>query len=103
MQRSIVFQDGVSAIRTSKSAWLSDEEHKVVRGISVRVEDMTGLSKETAENLQVVNYGIGGHYMSHYDYYTEKDEELMAEYGTGNRIGTVMFYVSMLMFRFSPC
>lgn len=47
----------------------------------------------TAENWQIVNYGIGGHYLSHYDYYTKKDEELLLEAGSGNRIGTFMFYV----------
>lgn len=54
--------------RISKSAWLKDEEHKYVRTISQRVEDMTGLTMTTAEELQVVNYGIGGHYEPHFDF-----------------------------------
>lgn len=29
---------------------------------------MTGLSTDTAEELQVVNYGIGGHYEPHFDF-----------------------------------
>lgn len=29
---------------------------------------MTGLNTETAEELQVVNYGVGGHYDPHYDF-----------------------------------
>lgn len=29
---------------------------------------MTGLNQETSEELQVVNYGIGGHYEPHYDF-----------------------------------
>ena len=52
--------------RISKSAWLKDSEHKVIATVVQRVKDMTGLSMDTAEELQVVNYGIGGHYEPHY-------------------------------------
>jgi prolyl 4-hydroxylase len=45
---------------------LKDHEHQVVQTVVRRVIDMTGLSMETAEELQVVNYGIGGHYEPHY-------------------------------------
>lgn len=54
--------------RISKSAWLKNEEHKHIANVARRVEDMTGLSMETAEELQVVNYGIGGHYEPHFDF-----------------------------------
>lgn len=56
----------VAAYRISKSAWLKDEDHEVVRTMVQRVVDMTGLTMDTAEELQVVNYGIGGHYEPHY-------------------------------------
>lgn len=54
--------------RISKSAWLKDHEHQHVKTVSQRVEDMTGLEMSTAEELQVVNYGIGGHYEPHFDF-----------------------------------
>lgn len=56
--------------------------------ISKRIERLTGLSGEAAENLQVVNYGIGGRYGYHVDYLkdTTFDEK-------GNRIATFMIYV----------
>lgn len=56
----------VAQYRISKSAWLKDEEHDVVRNVVQRTADMTGLNMETSEELQVVNYGIGGHYEPHY-------------------------------------
>lgn len=58
----------VAQYRISKSAWLSSEEHKHVADVAQRVADMTGLNVDTAEELQVVNYGIGGHYEPHYDF-----------------------------------
>lgn len=54
--------------RISKSAWLKDFEHKHIDSVCKRVGDMTGLNVITAEELQVVNYGIGGHYEPHFDF-----------------------------------
>lgn len=54
--------------RISKSAWLKEYEHEHIADVCQRVADMTGLTMETAEELQVVNYGIGGHYEPHYDF-----------------------------------
>ncbi|XP_063822673.1 prolyl 4-hydroxylase subunit alpha-1-like [Ostrinia nubilalis] len=78
--------------RISKSAWLRDEESAVIERVSQRVADMTGLSMETAEDLQVVNYGIGGHYEPHYDF-ARKQENAFKKF-SGNRIATVLFYMS---------
>jgi prolyl 4-hydroxylase len=76
--------------RISKVAWLDDEDHEVIERISKRVEDMTGLSAETAEQLQIQQYGIGGFYKTHFDF-----EENMKASEDGDRIATVMFYVRM--------
>ncbi|XP_013176705.1 PREDICTED: prolyl 4-hydroxylase subunit alpha-1-like [Papilio xuthus] len=78
--------------RISKSAWLTDEESEVVARVSQRVADFTGLTMASAELLQVVNYGIGGHYDSHYDFTLKTD--LPYESADGNRIATVLFYMS---------
>ncbi|XP_072939293.1 prolyl 4-hydroxylase subunit alpha-1-like [Epargyreus clarus] len=78
--------------RISKSAWLRDEESPVVARVSRRVRDFTGLSLESAEELQVVNYGIGGHYEPHYDF-ARKKEHAFGRFN-GNRIATVLFYMS---------
>ncbi|CAH0750265.1 unnamed protein product [Diatraea saccharalis] len=78
--------------RISKSAWLRDEESPVVARVSQRVADITGLSMDTAEELQVVNYGIGGHYEPHYDF-ARRDESAFKKFH-GNRIATVLFYMS---------
>uniref|UniRef100_A0A2M4AR83 Putative prolyl 4-hydroxylase subunit alpha-2 n=2 Tax=Anopheles triannulatus TaxID=58253 RepID=A0A2M4AR83_9DIPT len=85
----------VSKQRTSSSAWLDDPMHVYVRDVSRRTEHMTGLTMWAAEELQIGNYGIGGHYLPHYDYATpEEGVEPYANIGKGNRIATVMYYVS---------
>lgn len=78
--------------RISKSAWLRDAESDVIARVSRRVTDMTGLSMDSAEELQVVNYGIGGHYEPHFDF-ARKRENAFTKFG-GNRIATVLFYMS---------
>lgn len=40
--------------RISKSAWLREEEHKHIANVNKRVEDLTGLTTSTAEELQVM-------------------------------------------------
>jgi len=84
----------VANYRISKSAWLKDVDDDIVRTIGLRVEDMTGLTVTTAEDLQVVNYGIGGHYEPHFDFAREEEKDAFASLGTGNRIATVLFYMS---------
>uniref|UniRef100_A0A646QE87 procollagen-proline 4-dioxygenase n=1 Tax=Hemiscolopendra marginata TaxID=943146 RepID=A0A646QE87_9MYRI len=80
--------------RISKSAWLRGEEHPVVETVNQRIEDETGLTVQTAEELQVVNYGIGGHYEPHFDFARKEETNAFKSLGTGNRIATVLFYMS---------
>lgn len=89
----------VAHYRISKSAWLKDEEHRHIRNIAQRVEDMTGLTTSSSEELQVVNYGIGGHYEPHFDFARREEKNAFQSLGTGNRIATVLFYVILLFLR----
>lgn len=54
---------------------------------------MTGLSMETAEGFQVQNYGVAGHYNPHWDQ-SIKRSPCSDICDNGNRIATVLFYVS---------
>ena len=60
-----------------------------------RVGDATGLNMETSEELQVSNYGIGGHYEPHFDFARREEKNAFTSLGTGNRIATWLFYVSL--------
>lgn len=81
--------------RTSKSAWLDESHDVLVEVMNRRIDAYTGLNMETAEKLQVANYGMGGHYETHFDFARRtkaKEREMLKE--NGNRIATVLFYMS---------
>jgi prolyl 4-hydroxylase len=67
--------------RISKSAWLTNRDHQVVDRISRRISVVTGLDLTTAEELQVVNYGIGGHYEPHYDFARREEKDAFKSLG----------------------
>lgn len=84
--------------RTSKFAWYSDTDHDLFPLLTQRLEDMTGLSMGTSEKFQVMNYGIGGHYATHKDYFDQPENIEGFKYTSfqlGNRISTMLFYVSL--------
>ncbi|CAK5076818.1 unnamed protein product [Meloidogyne enterolobii] len=82
-----------ASYRISKSAWLKGTDHPIVERVNRRLNLMTNLEMETAEELQIANYGIGGHYDPHYDFARE-ETKAFSDLGTGNRIATALFYLS---------
>ncbi|NWV06141.1 P4HA3 hydroxylase, partial [Ptilonorhynchus violaceus] len=98
LQRSVVAsgeKQQKAEYRISKSAWLKDTAHPVVRALDQRIAAVTGLDLRPpyAEYLQVVNYGLGGHYEPHFDHATSRRSPLY-RMKSGNRIATVMIYLS---------
>lgn len=93
LQRSLAgLENDIADYRISKNAWLEHNEHDIIQNIGLRVQDMTGLTVTTAEELQVGNYGIGGHYETHPDFFDADNLPF------GDRIATVLFYVSPFNF-----
>jgi prolyl 4-hydroxylase len=43
----------------------------------------------------LTSYGIGGHYEPHYDFVSIKEQSTFKKPVTGNRVATVLFYVSV--------
>nr|XP_057942055.1 prolyl 4-hydroxylase subunit alpha-2 isoform X2 [Doryrhamphus excisus] len=88
--------------RVSKSAWLEEEDGPVIPRVNQRIQDITGLTVDTAELLQVANYGVGGQYEPHFDFSRrpfdsnlKKDEpDAFKRLGTGNRVATFLNYMS---------
>lgn len=86
-----------SSHRTSKFAWFTEDDDELFPILTQRLEDMTGLTMSTSEQFQVMNYGIGGHYATHKDYFDEPENIegfKYTSYKLGNRIATMLFYVS---------
>ena len=73
-----------ASYRISKTAWLRREEAKQVDNIYQRVHDITGLNMETSEELQVSNYGMGGHYEPHFDFAKASETTCLYETCLGN-------------------
>ncbi|XP_056587806.1 prolyl 4-hydroxylase subunit alpha-2 isoform X1 [Triplophysa dalaica] len=84
----------VAHYRVSKSAWLDGDDDPVVERVNQRIQDITGLSVDTAELLQVANYGVGGQYEPHYDFSRKDEPDAFKSLGTGNRVATYLHYMS---------
>ncbi|XP_054611799.1 prolyl 4-hydroxylase subunit alpha-2 isoform X2 [Dunckerocampus dactyliophorus] len=80
--------------RVSKSAWLEEEDGPVIARVNQRIQDITGLSVDTAELLQVANYGVGGQYEPHFDFSRKDEPDAFKRLGTGNRVATFLNYMS---------
>ena len=85
--------------RIQKTTWLEEDLESdynfVVERFNRRISDVTGLSMETAELLQMGNYGVGGQYEPHWDHqaYPGSDNQWSEE--TGSRIGNVLINNSL--------
>ncbi|XP_062328778.1 prolyl 4-hydroxylase subunit alpha-3 isoform X3 [Osmerus eperlanus] len=98
LRRSVVAsgeKQATAEYRISKSAWLKDTVHPIVKQLDQRISMLTGLNVQPphGEYLQVVNYGIGGHYEPHFDHATSASSPLF-KLKTGNRVATFMIYLS---------
>uniref|UniRef100_A0AAR2JPH4 procollagen-proline 4-dioxygenase n=1 Tax=Pygocentrus nattereri TaxID=42514 RepID=A0AAR2JPH4_PYGNA len=92
--RIVRYHDIISDYEISKVKELAKprvSSHPVIETINQRIEDLTGLEMDTAEELQVANYGVGGQYEPHFDF---GRPDAFKELGTGNRIATWLFYMS---------
>ncbi|XP_068133547.1 prolyl 4-hydroxylase subunit alpha-2 isoform X1 [Hyperolius riggenbachi] len=80
--------------RVSKSAWLEEYDDPVITRVNKRMQAITGLTADTAELLQVANYGMGGQYEPHFDFSRKEEPDVFKRLGTGNRVATFLNYMS---------
>ncbi|KAM7361953.1 prolyl-4-hydroxylase-alpha MP [Cochliomyia hominivorax] len=96
MQRSTVFTadsygSEVAQYRTSKTAWFKYSHHEYTLKWLQHVQDLTGFNTDNAEDLQIANYGLGGHFEPHLDFFTNEKVKIDSE---GNRISTAIYYLA---------
>merc|ERR1712107_249753 len=97
----------ITSERTQSSGWLWDYQLPFLYELSHSVERITSLRVARANNNPYTNiieaeawqvgvYGPGGHYLPHYDSFDVLDPSSFTPEGVwvGNRIATVMFYLS---------
>ncbi|KAH8281055.1 hypothetical protein KR054_009242 [Drosophila jambulina] len=93
MVRSAVAGTGgsrtVRDLRVSQQTWLNYTS-PVMNSISRIIQFVSGLDIAAAEWMQVANYGVGGQYEPHPDYF----EVNIPKDFKGDRISTSMFYLS---------
>ena len=77
---------------TGNTAWLGDHEAPIAAKLSHRVGRAINKSMTTADKWQLGNYGIGGHYYFHSDYFEDKYLPLQWFYPLGweNRSQTLI-------------
>ncbi|XP_026837496.1 prolyl 4-hydroxylase subunit alpha-2 isoform X2 [Drosophila erecta] len=86
-----VTQDGndkEDPARTTKGTWLV-ENSKLIQRLSQLSQDMTNFDVRDADPFQVLNYGIGGFYGTHFDFLEDTE---MGHFS--DRIATAVFYLS---------
>ncbi|XP_064469405.1 prolyl 4-hydroxylase subunit alpha-1-like [Ornithodoros turicata] len=82
------------AYRVGKLLWLDDGDDALAARVSRRISAVTGLSINNAEPLQIVNYGLGGHYGPHNDNGNPGDALEDYTVQNGFRIATALLYLS---------
>jgi len=75
--------------RISEVAWIDPAEDAIFERIHRRIADATGLDLTHAEQLQVSNYGISGHYEPHFDWGRRSPDR-----PEGMRLATFMLYLA---------
>ncbi|WAR24482.1 P4HA1-like protein [Mya arenaria] len=76
--------------RTSQGMFIYDDS-KYIK-FAKRIEAATGLNYRGYEKFQIANYGVGGHYYCHHDFFAS--EYARNSHNGDNRIATFMMYLT---------
>jgi CRISPR/Cas system-associated protein Csx1 len=71
-----------------------DSESEIVSKVSKKIQHFTGLNVKFSEPMVVQNYGVGGVARLHSDHFTTYSANYTEKVKDGNRIASVILYVS---------
>lgn len=79
--------------RTSHGMHFSVGENPLIEGIERKISLLTGIPVENGEGLQILRYGVGQEYKSHYDYF-DPNSPAVSDQVKNNRICTFLMYLN---------
>lgn len=100
MQRSTVVNNAeggstVDDVRTSNGTYFHRGFNELIETIDARCAKLLNWPAEKTENIQVLRYMPGQEYKAHNDYFDPNTEGGLSHLGgSGNRIGTLLIYLS---------
>jgi prolyl 4-hydroxylase len=86
--------DDVIQNRTSKTSFLHDVSSPTLKMIAARIAELTNWPAERSELFQVQQYGIGGEYRSHHDFFPSGSGSVKAIGSKGQRLATLIMYLN---------
>ncbi|XP_052776600.1 prolyl 4-hydroxylase subunit alpha-1-like [Mya arenaria] len=96
LQRAMVGRGkrNVHKRRTSQNIFLQKSEYDTNTTFIARVEAFTGMKRMSYEKYQIGNYGVGGEYYLHHDYFPKINASSKEPHKSDQRIATFMVYLS---------
>lgn len=76
----------------NRLVWLTKESSFRER-LNLRITDITGFNVNETRGLQIANFGVGGQFKPHHDYFTERILKWNIT-RLGDRMASIIFYVS---------
>jgi prolyl 4-hydroxylase len=83
------------AARTSRGCYFMADENPFIAKLDARIADLMDCPQSHGEGLQILNYGIGGEYKPHFDYFPDTEGVREKHMATGGqRVATLIMYLN---------
>jgi prolyl 4-hydroxylase len=87
--------ENAAEVRTSFGTFIKHNSHAELAALALRVENVSRIPLDNAEDLQAIHYSSGAHYHAHYDHIDREYKDLHdGRPDNDNRFLTVLFYLN---------